>query len=117
MARPVGRPRKIKGAKCSKTGRVSLDDPAVLKSFERYLGSAETVRIEIPYVARPVQETIQKELRTHRFCVLVTHRQMGKTICVINHIIREALKTTYPNARYFFFCAYTDIFCGPSSRV
>ena len=100
--RPRGRPKTIKGAKLTKTGRVNLEDPAVLKAFEPYLGATETIRIEIPYVSRPVQETIQNELRTHRFCVLVTHRQMGKTICVINHIIREALKTTYPNARYFY---------------
>lgn len=98
-----GRPRTHpKHPRKTPTGRVKIDDPKVWKELNQYLGYPEVVRIEIPYVARPVQEVIQNELRTHRFCVLVTHRQMGKTICVINHIIREALKTTYPNARYFY---------------
>ena len=91
-----------KNPRFTPTGRVKINDPKVWKELNQYLGHPETVRIEIPYVARPVQEIIQNELRTHRFNVLVTHRQMGKTICVINHIIREALKTSYPNARYFY---------------
>ena len=86
----------------TKTGRVDINDSVIRRELRRYIGCPETVRIEIPYVARPVQEEIQEQIRKHRFNVLVTHRQMGKTICVINHIIREALITTYPNARYFY---------------
>ena len=82
--------------------RVDLNDPTIRRELRQFIGSPETVRIEIPYVARPVQEEIQEQIRKHRFNVLVTHRQMGKTICVINHIIREALMTSYPNARYFY---------------
>lgn len=86
----------------TKSGRVDINDPIIRKELREMIGNPDTVKIDIPYTPRPVQEKITKELRTHRFNVLCTHRQMGKTICVILHIIREALTTTYPNARYFY---------------
>ena len=88
--------------KKKKKKRVDINDPVIRGELRNLIKKVDTVKITIPYVARPVQEEIQKNIRTHRFNVLVTHRQMGKTICVINHIIREALMTDYPNARYFY---------------
>lgn len=58
--------------------------------------------IAIPYHPRPVQRIIHRALETHRFCVLVTHRQLGKTVCAVNHILKSALKNTRSNARYFY---------------
>lgn len=59
-------------------------------------------KICIPYYPRPVQRMIHRALETHRFCVLVTHRQLGKTVCAVNHILKSALKNTRPHARYFY---------------
>lgn len=56
----------------------------------------------IPYRPRPVQCEIHRAFETHRFCVLVTHRQLGKTVCAVNHILKSALKNTRPHARYFY---------------
>ena len=56
----------------------------------------------IAYRPRPVQVKIHAALESHRFNVLVTHRQMGKTVCAVNHIIKMAICNTRPYARYFY---------------
>ncbi len=58
--------------------------------------------VVIPYTPRPVQKEIHRALETHRFCVLVTHRQLGKTVCAVNHILKSALQNNRPHARYFY---------------
>ena len=58
--------------------------------------------VVIPYRPRLVQRQIHQALQTHRFCVLVTHRQMGKTVCAVNHLIKSALLNPRAQARYFY---------------
>ena len=58
--------------------------------------------ILIPYHPRSVQREIHAALETHRFCVLVTHRQLGKTVCAVNHLIKMALQNKRPSPRYFY---------------
>lgn len=60
------------------------------------------INVKIPYTPRFPQTEIHPQLETHRFNVLVTHRQMGKTVCAINHIIKMALQNPLKNARYFY---------------
>lgn len=62
---------------------------------------AKTV-VQIPYSPRPVQKTIHTALETHRFCVLVTHRQLGKTVCAVNHLIKMAIHNFRKYPRYFY---------------
>jgi len=64
--------------------------------------SKSDVAVSIAYHPRPVQRKIHQALETHRFCVLVTHRQLGKTVCAVNHLLKSALKNTRPHARYFY---------------
>lgn len=49
------------------------------------------MKIVIPYKPRFPQGDIHKELESHRFCVLVAHRRMGKTVLAVNHLIKQAL--------------------------
>ena len=56
----------------------------------------------IPYKPRYPQTEIHKQLENHRFNVLVTHRQMGKTVCAINHLLKSALINQRPSSRYFY---------------
>lgn len=56
----------------------------------------------IPYHPRPAQAQIHPQLESHRFSVLVTHRQMGKTVCAVNHLLKKALQNTRPHPRYFY---------------
>jgi hypothetical protein len=50
-----------------------------------------TGEIIIPYSPRYPQTEIHQTLEANRFTVLVAHRRMGKTVCVINHLIKQAL--------------------------
>lgn len=56
----------------------------------------------IPYTPRFPQTEIHPQLESHRFCVLVTHRQMGKTVCAVNHLLKQACMLNLPNGRYFY---------------
>lgn len=60
------------------------------------------VKVTIPYTPRYPQTEIHPQLEAHRFCVLVTHRQMSKTVCAINHLIKMALTNRKPYGRYFY---------------
>ena len=60
------------------------------------------MNVSIPYRPRYPQTEIHPQLESHRFCVLVTHRQMGKTVCAINHMIKMALINPKPAPRYFY---------------
>lgn len=64
--------------------------------------------IIIPYRARFPQTQIHPQIEKHRFNVLVTHRQMGKTVCAINHLIKMALKNPLPAARYFYIAPFRN---------
>ena len=48
-------------------------------------------RVTIPYKPRYPQTEIHQQLERHRFCVLVAHRRMGKTVLAVNHLIKQAL--------------------------
>ncbi|MBE6421551.1 MAG: terminase [Elusimicrobium sp.] len=85
-------------------------------------------KITIPYRPRPVQAAIHQQLENHRFCVLVTHRQLGKTVCAVNHLLKKALQNTRPHARYFYIAPflkqakmiawdYVKRYCGPLPQV
>ena len=62
--------------------------------------------ITIPYHPRQAQRQIHPQLETHRFCVLVTHRQLGKTVCAVNHLLKKALQNTRPHPRYFYLAPF-----------
>lgn len=60
----------------------------------------------IPYKPRYPQNLIHAALESCRFCVLVTHRQMGKTVCAVNHLLKSALTNTRPAPRYFYIAPF-----------
>ncbi len=62
--------------------------------------------VTIPYKPRYPQTLIHQALETHRFCVLVTHRQMGKTVCAVNHLLKSALLCSRPAPRYFYIAPF-----------
>ncbi|MBD26080.1 MAG: hypothetical protein CMG46_13930 [Candidatus Marinimicrobia bacterium] len=41
-------------------------------------------------------------LDTNRFNVVVAHRRFGKTVCMINHMIKRAIEETRPNPRLHY---------------
>lgn len=60
----------------------------------------------IPYKPRFPQSEIHPQLEKHRFCVLVAHRRLGKTVLAVNHIIKMALTNLNPNSRYAYIAPF-----------
>ena len=60
------------------------------------------MKITIPYKPRKQQAYLHKELPKYRYALLLLHRRAGKTTCVLNHIIREALLNNNHNPRYSY---------------
>jgi phage terminase large subunit len=60
------------------------------------------MKITIPYKPRVQQNFIHKSLRNHRYALLLCHRRFGKTTCMLNHLIKEALLNKNHNPRYAY---------------
>lgn len=60
-------------------------------------------KIIIPYKPRALAKNqIHRNLERHRFSVLVCHRRFGKTVLVINHVIKQAIKCDKRMPRYAY---------------
>ena len=70
-------------------------------------------RIVIPYTPRDQQKAIHDLVDHNRFCVVVAHRRMGKTVSAINHLIKAAVLNTQEAPRY----AYIAPTYGQAKRV
>ncbi|MDR2056580.1 MAG: terminase family protein [Desulfovibrio sp.] len=64
--------------------------------------------VVIPYHPKPVQRRIHVELSRRRFCVLVAHRRMGKTVLSVNHLLRYALLSQRGDSRYGYVAPYRN---------
>ena len=64
--------------------------------------------VTIPYKPRWYQAKLAKELRSHRFSVVVMHRRAGKTVLVITHMLLTALATKRPNAMYGYVAPFRN---------
>ena len=58
--------------------------------------------IKIPYTPRKHQAYLHNQISKNRWSVLVCHRRFGKTVCMINHLIRSALTSKNKNPRYAY---------------
>ena len=57
------------------------------------------MKITIPYKPRPQQALVHKELDNYRYAVLCCHRRFGKTVMMINHLIKSAMTNKNHNPR------------------
>ena len=62
----------------------------------------QKIKLKSLYNERGPQAELHKAMDEHRFCVLVTHRQMGKTVAAVNELIERALANPIPGGRYFY---------------
>ena len=60
------------------------------------------IKINSLYNERGPQTELRRAMDEHRFCVLVTHRQMGKTVAAVNELIDRAISNPLPGGRYFY---------------
>lgn len=58
--------------------------------------------IVIPYRPRPLQLEIHKGLDDHRFGLLVCHRRFGKSVAVINQLVKGAVTCTAERPRFAY---------------
>jgi len=56
--------------------------------------------IQISYTPRTFQRRLHRAWSEHRYSVAITHRRFGKTVCVINHLLKDALTCRKPNPRF-----------------
>jgi len=66
----------------------------------------DTIRCIIPYKPRFPQTLVHPELDKKRFFVLVAHRRMGKTVLLVNHIIKQAILNKRPDGRYAYLAPF-----------
>ena len=62
--------------------------------------------ITLPYFPRNKQKEIHEVISHNRFSVIVAHRRLGKTVCTINELIKEALEDESGNGRYGYVAPY-----------
>tara|TARA_R100001594_G_scaffold110172_3_gene144916 strand:+ start:853 stop:2130 length:1278 start_codon:yes stop_codon:yes gene_type:complete len=60
------------------------------------------MKVQIPYTPRPLQADLHKSLDKYRFAVLSCHRRFGKSVAIINHLIRAALTHKLKNPRFAY---------------
>ena len=60
------------------------------------------MNIKIPYTPRKHQSYLHQQINKHRWSVLVCHRRFGKTVCMINHLIKSALMCKEKNPRFAY---------------
>jgi len=59
-------------------------------------------QIVIPYAPRYFQEEIHKQLDLHRWGAIVLHRRAGKSVLLINHLIRAAITSEKTSPRFAY---------------
>lgn len=66
-------------------------------------------QIFLPYTPRAIWGTkLHRELSAHRFAVIVAHRRFGKTIGMVNHLIRDALNCDKIAPQFALVAPYTN---------
>jgi hypothetical protein len=64
--------------------------------------------VTLPYTPRFPQPEIHGLIESHRFSVVVAHRRLGKTVCMVNHLIKAALLDTSGDGRYGYVAPYRN---------
>ena len=66
----------------------------------------EKRKIEFFYEPRATQQEIHNLISQNRFSVIVAHRRLGKTVCMINQIIKKAITDKSGDGRYGYIAPY-----------
>ncbi len=62
--------------------------------------------VNIPYKPRFPQDQVHAQLESHRFCVFVAHRRMGKSVMFLNHTLKKATQNRLRSPRYAFIAPF-----------
>ena len=64
------------------------------------------VQVRIPYTPRPVQRTFHEAMDGFRYAVLVAHRRAGKTVSIVNQLIKRASLCKLIRPRFTYIAPY-----------
>ena len=79
-------------------GIIVLPDTQKIRKFV----GKNFMKVTIPYTPRKQQAFIHKELDKHRFSVLCCHRRFGKTVMLINHLIKCCMMNKNHHPRFAY---------------
>lgn len=69
----------------------------------------ETTEIELYYEPRPLwNDVIHPALERYRFAVIVAHRRYGKTVGMVNELIRKAVNCDKPSPQYVYLAPFRN---------
>jgi len=77
------------------------------------MGEGKRLEVTINYAPRPLQQKLHDAMEKYRFCVIVTHRRFGKTVCAVNQLIKTAFTCPRENVR----CSYLAPFRNQAKTV
>jgi len=66
----------------------------------------QKVKVKVPYSPRPKQREMHKGLEAHRWSVVVAHRRFGKTVCLLNHMLKDAMRCKKPRPFYAYLAPF-----------
>ena len=66
------------------------------------MSASQERRISLPYTPRPLQRQLHQSLEQYRWSVFVIHRRFGKTVMLLNHLIKQSLLSDKQNPRYAY---------------
>ena len=66
------------------------------------MSASQERRIILPYTPRPLQRQLHQSLEQYRWSVFVIHRRFGKTVMLLNHLIKQSLLSDKQNPRYAY---------------
>jgi hypothetical protein len=64
--------------------------------------------ITIPYKPRELQKRLHAGIEAHRFSVIVAHRRFGKTLAVVNHLIKQACLCPKVSPRFGYIAPFRE---------
>ena len=64
------------------------------------------MEIVIDYSPRPKQLEMHHGLESHRWAVVVAHRRFGKTVCLLNHMLKDALTSKKQRPFYAYLAPF-----------
>lgn len=62
--------------------------------------------IVIDYSPRAPQWQIHDAMDSHRYALILSHRQLGKSVCAVNQVIKSAVRLKLPYGRFFYVGPY-----------
>jgi hypothetical protein len=82
--------------------------PRKQPSLDVQISEGKVEVVKIPYESREAQRAIHAMVESSRFSVVVAHRRLGKTVCMITQLIKAAMTDKSGSGRYGYIAPYRN---------